>query len=153
MREELTSPCYLDGTCTAESSACHRASLLQWRCKIAPRRCLPSTREHNCNSRPLDYNSRRSNIGKSPCSRCHNFQEGRARDTETVRCDSLLWDQLAVSHSHLRALVAGLTVAVSIERITAGAVVALAFLFTTRPVTAGGARVGAHKSLQEMFKK
>ena len=54
--------------------------------------------------------------------------------------------------THLRALVAGLTVAVSIERITAGAVVALAFLFTTLPVTAGGARVGADKSLAEMFR-
>lgn len=47
----------------------------------------------------------------------------------------------------LRAPVAGLTMAVSIERITAGAVVALAFLFTTLPVTAGRARVGADKSL------
>jgi len=47
----------------------------------------------------------------------------------------------------LRATVAGLTVAISIERITAGPVVALAFLFTPRPVTAGRARVGADKSL------
>ena len=55
-------------------------------------------------------------------------------------------------HAHLRAPVAGLTMAVSIERITAGAVVALAFLFTTLPVTAGRARVGADKSLEEIFK-
>ena len=54
--------------------------------------------------------------------------------------------------AHLRAPVAGLTVAVPIERITAGSVVALAFLFTTLPVTAGGARVGADKSLAEMFR-
>ena len=54
--------------------------------------------------------------------------------------------------AHLRAPVAGLTMAVSIERITAGAVVALAFLFTTLPVTAGRARVGADKSLEEMIK-
>ena len=55
--------------------------------------------------------------------------------------------------THLRSLVAGLTLAVSIEGITAGAVVALAFLFTARPVTAGRARVGADKSLEEMCEK
>ena len=54
--------------------------------------------------------------------------------------------------AHLRAPVAGLTMAVSIERITAGAVVALAFLFTTLPITAGWARVGTDKSLEEMIK-
>ena len=53
--------------------------------------------------------------------------------------------------THLRALVAGLTVAVSIERITAGAVVALAFLFTTLTITARGARVGADEALEKMF--
>ena len=43
--------------------------------------------------------------------------------------------------------------AVSIERITAGAVVALTFLFTPFSVTAGWARIGADKSLVfEMFK-
>jgi hypothetical protein len=55
---------------------------------------------------------------------------------------------------HLRAAVARLTVAVPIERITPGAVVALTFLFTPFPVTAGWARIGADKSLVfEMFKK
>ena len=54
--------------------------------------------------------------------------------------------------AHLGAAVARLTVAISIEGITAGAVVALAFLFTTLPVTAGRARVGADKSLEEIFK-
>lgn len=47
----------------------------------------------------------------------------------------------------LRAAVARLTVAVPIERITPGAVVALTFLFTPFPVTAGWARIGADKSL------
>ena len=54
--------------------------------------------------------------------------------------------------AHLRAPVAGLTVAVPIERITAGSVVALAFLFTTLPITARRARVGTDKSLEEMIK-
>lgn len=75
------SRCYLDGTCMAESNARHRASLLQWRCRIAPRRRRPSTRGGNCNSRPRGCNSRRLNTRMSPCSHCHNFQEGRARDT------------------------------------------------------------------------
>ena len=147
MRKQLTSQCYLDGTCMAESNARHRASLLQWRCTIAPRRCPPSTRGGNCNSRPRGCNSRRLSTRTSPCSHCHNFQEGRAHGTETVR-----WEILLCHLAHLRALVAGLTVAVPIEGITAGAVIALAFLFTPGPVTAGRARVGADASLEEMFK-
>ena len=53
--------------------------------------------------------------------------------------------------AHLRAPVARLTAAVSIEGITAGAVVALAFLFTTLTITARGARVGADEALEKMF--
>ena len=55
--------------------------------------------------------------------------------------------------AHLRAPVAGLTVAVPIERITAGSVVALAFLFTASSVTAIGARVGTNEALENMGSK
>ena len=62
-------------------------------------------------------------------------------------------DVLLLPPTHLRSLVAWLTPAVAVERITVRAIVALAFLFTASSVTAVGARVGTNEALENMGSK
>ena len=147
-RGRLTSLCCLDDTCTAGSSAVHRASPLQWRCKTEPHKRRPSTREDSHRSHPQDHSCPRSSTCTSRCSQCRNSQEDRAHGTE--RADGMC---RLLPPTHLRSLVAWLTPAVAVERITVCAVVALAFLFTASSVTAIGARVGTNEALENMGSK